>query len=183
MGWPRSLALLALIGAGPSACASEVATSWVPDEVDVEQTLESVGETTYGLLCDGFSSFVHELYSSQLLVRAACTMHALRTTTDMNECTEATENCLETLPTPVEQELESILEQASCDTSGVLPSGCDAPVAELVACLGELRDEVEKIQSAATCAAFGSDVPANWWRIAQPNSCIELATKCRRKDK
>ena len=176
----RSLVLLALPCL--SACVSDVATSWVPQDIDVEEKLESVGHTTYGLLCDQFSSYVHELYSSQLLVRAACTVHALRTTANTNECTEATDRCLETLPTPVEQELESILAQASCDTSGVLPSGCDAPVAELVECLGELRDEVERIQMSATCAVFGSPVADDWWRIAQPNSCIELATKCRGKD-
>jgi hypothetical protein len=161
---------------------SDVATSWVPDEIDPAETVESIGTTAYGLLCDHFSSYVHELYSSQLLVRAACTMHALRTTTNMTECTEATDRCLGTLPGPVENELESILSQASCDTSGVLPSGCDAPVAELLACLGELRDEVEQIQMAATCAAFGPDVPDGWWRIAQPNSCIDLATQCGRND-
>ena len=178
----RSLVLITLVSGSVSGCASEVATSWVPQDIDVEEKLESVGHTAYGLLCDQFSSYVHELYSSQLLVRTACTIHALRTTKNMNECTEATDACLETLPAPVEHELESILAQASCDTSGVLPSGCDAPVAELIGCLEELRDSVERIQMSATCAAFGSDIPPNWYRVAQPNTCIQLATQCRGKD-
>ena len=106
-------------------------------------------------------------------------MHALRTTGNTNECTQATEACLDTLPPPVEDELESILTQASCERLDVLPSGCSAPVGELIACLGELRDEIERIEMSATCTALGSRVPTDWWRIAQPTSCIELATRCR----
>jgi hypothetical protein len=174
-----SLALLAAVGTGLAACTSEVAGSWVPQDVDVGDTLDGLGNKAYSLICDQFSSYVHELYSSQLLVKAACTAHALRTTTDTNECTKVANACLETLPSPVDSELQSILEQASCERSDVLPSGCRAPVAELVACLEDLRGAIERLELSATCAAFGSRVPPEWWRIARPASCIELATRCR----
>ncbi len=153
--------------------------SWLPQDVDVTDTLEHAGDKAYSMLCDQFSSHVHGLYSSQLLVRAACTAHALNSTANAIECEQATASCLETLPQPVESQLESILAQASCERAGVSRSGCPSPVSELVACLDELRHQLDKLEMTATCTAFGARVPADWWRIVQPSSCVELATRCR----
>jgi hypothetical protein len=171
--------VLVVVGASAPACTSELATSWIPQDVDVTEKVEDLGETAYSLLCDQFEGYVHELYSSQLLVKAACTAHAVRETTNTDECTRATDACLETLPPPVENELESILAQASCKRSEVSPDGCRAPVGELVACLEDLRGTVERVATSATCAAFGSKLDPGWWKIVQPESCIALATRCR----
>jgi hypothetical protein len=174
-----SFIVFVTLGSGLAACTSEVATSWVPQDLDLAETMDNVGEEAYGKLCDQFSGYVHELYSSQLLVRAACTAHAVRTTRNTTECMHAMDDCLATLPPPVEHELESILTQASCERSNVLPSGCRAPVGELVACLDDLRGTLERLETSATCGALGSPLRPDWWRVVQPASCIELATRCR----
>lgn len=172
------LVVLAVASALPG-CTSELATSWVPQDIDVEETVDHLGDKAYSLMCDQFESYVHELYSSQLLVKAACTAHAVREARDTDECTRVTDACLETLPKPVENELESILAQASCKRSEVSPKDCDAPVWELVSCLEDLRSTLERVTTSATCAAFGSKLEPGWWKIVQPQSCIDLATRCR----
>ncbi len=174
-----SLVVVAVVGAGVSACTSELATSWIPQDLDVEDTVDHLGDKAYSVLCDQFEGYVHELYSSQLLVRAACTAHALRETRDTSECTRVTDACLETLPAPVEDEMETILSQASCKRSEVSPGECRAPIWELVSCLEDLRGTVERVTMSATCAAFGAKLDPGWWKIVQPESCIALATRCR----
>lgn len=173
------LAVLTSMGAVLGACVTDPTESWLPQEVDVTDTLEHAGDKAYSMLCEQFSSYVHGLYSSQPLVRAACTAHALSSTANALQCEQATASCLETLPQPVESQLEAILAQASCERAEVARSGCPSLVSELIACLDELRSELDKITMTATCTAFGSRVPADWWRIVQPSSCVELATRCR----
>lgn len=169
------LALLLLVG----ACVSEPTESWLPQEVAVTDALEHVGDKAYSMVCDQFASHVHGLYSSQLLVQAACTAHAVTSTGNAIECEQATESCLDTLPPPVEAQLESILAQASCEHAGIQRAGCPAPLSALIACLDELSGELDKIEMTATCAAFGSKPPANWWHVVQPAACVDLATRCR----
>jgi hypothetical protein len=166
------------LGAVLGACISAPDESWVPQEVDVADALKHVGQRAYSMMCDELDDRVHDLYSSQLLVQAACTAHALSTTQDATACAQATSECLETLPPPVEAQLQTIREQVSCGSLPVSVSECPSPVSELVACIDDLRDRVEQTTLTVTCAAFGSPVPPDWWRVSLPTSCLDLVRRC-----
>jgi len=175
----RSIGVL-LLTLGVAGCITEErARSWVPPDIDETLTLASIGEAAHSMMCDAFSGHVHDLYGSQLLVEAACTAHALQTTANSTECAQVVEQCLDTLPPPVEGQLQRILDQASCEATGVPESGCDSSVSELIDCLDELGGMLDQVELKVTCAAFGSPVPSDWWRISPPPSCVALATRCR----
>jgi hypothetical protein len=159
-------------------CVGDPHESWLPSEIEVADTLEKVGHFAYSTMCNELENRVHDLYTEQPLVQAACTAYALRTTRNAAECAQVTDDCLTDLPPPVEAELDTILAQASCASTGVSAAECKSPVFELVDCLEGLWDQVEGIRLEATCAAFGSPVSRNWWRITIPTACSELATRC-----
>jgi hypothetical protein len=175
------LASISCLAVALDACVSPPDESWVPQEVAVADTLEKIGHKAYSIMCNRFEDSIHDLYSSQLVVEAACTAHAIRTAPNATACAEVTAQCLDALPAPVEDELQSILEQAHCGSTGVSPLGCHSPVSELVACLGDLRDELDQLQQTVTCAAFGSPLRGDWWRIKPPASCLDLAQQCPAK--
>jgi len=82
----RSIGLL-LLTFGVAGCITEErARAWVPPEIDETLTLASIGEAAHSLMCDAFSGYVHDVYGSQLLVKAACTAQALQTTANSTEC-------------------------------------------------------------------------------------------------
>lgn len=153
-------------------CADD--RSWVPSTVDVAARVQDIGEFSHEQLCKAFDDFVHDPFESAIVVQAACTAHALQTTANAEECAQVADECMSTLPPPVEKQVDRILAQAGCDAASSGSHGC-APVSDLISCLGDAWDEVTKIRLTATCAAFGSTVPEGWWRIPPPDSCVDLA--------
>jgi hypothetical protein len=169
--------LLVIAIASAAACKGG-ASDWVPDDIDEEATLDTVGAAGLGRVCSAFSDFVHDQYRSSYLVQAVCTAHGIRTTTDAIACADAIDECLDTLPPSVEAELDSILNQASCPTVGVTAEGCSSTVSELTSCLDELGSGLDTLQFTLTCAAAGQPVPSNWWQLVVPSSCQALQTSC-----
>jgi hypothetical protein len=167
------LALLVLVG-----CNSGGSSDWVPEDIDEQQTLDRLGAAGYARLCSAFSDFVHDQYRSQLLVKAACTAHALQTTDDAVMCGEELDMCLDTLPPVVQQQLDMILAQASCSAVGIDATTCSSKVAMMKACLDALGEKVDELMLSLTCAAFGSPVPQDWWRIEEPAECAALRSGC-----
>jgi hypothetical protein len=161
-----------------AGCQSGSSSDWVPDDIDEQQTLDRLGSAGYAKLCSAFADYVHEQYRSIYLIKAACTAHALETTQDAVACGEALETCLDTLPPVVEQQLDSILAQASCSAAAIDPTTCSNRVLALKACLDALGEEVDQLELSATCAAFGSPVPADWWMIDEPAECAALRSGC-----
>ncbi|HEX5061141.1 MAG TPA: hypothetical protein VFV99_17365 [Kofleriaceae bacterium] len=151
---------------------------WVPPDIDEQQTLDRIGSAAYGKLCDAFADYVHDQYRSNYLVKAACTAHALETTMDAVACGDAVNMCLDTLPPVVDQQLNQILAQASCPAANIDPTLCSAPVSALTACLDALGEKVDELELSATCAAFGSPVPQDWWIIDEPAECAALRSGC-----
>jgi hypothetical protein len=167
-------ALLALL----AACGGTSGGDWVPSDIDEQQTLDTIGSAGYSRLCSAFEDYVHDQYRSSYLVRAACTAHAIDTTTDAVACGEALDDCLDTLPPAVDSQLDSILAQASCSRVSITPTGCSAKVSQVKACLDALGDQLDEIELAATCAAVGSPVPSDWWMIDTPSACTSLSADC-----
>ena len=151
---------------------------WVPPDIDEQQTLDRLGSAGYAKLCSAFSDYVHDKYRSNYLVKAACTAHSLETTADAIACGEELDKCLDTLPPVVDQQLSSILAQASCTTAGIDPATCGSKVSALTACLDALGEKVDQLELSLTCAAFGSPVPDDWWRIPEPAECSALRAGC-----
>jgi len=174
-----SVALM-MLPACPSSSGDDTPgpSSWVPSDIDEQATLEQIGSAGYARLCNAFDDYVHDTYRSQLLVKAACTAHALETTTDAAMCGEELDTCLDTLPPVVQQQLDQILAQASCTQVGIAPNGCSSKVSALKGCLDALGDLVDQVELSATCAAFGSPVPNDWWVIDEPAACAALRTGC-----
>ena len=163
-----------------AACRTSASTAkdWVPSDIDENATLDRIGAAGYQKLCDAFEDYVRDMYRSDYLVKAACTANALQTTTDAVACGESVNMCLNTLPAPVEMQLDRILAQAHCSAVSVTPTGCLAKVAEMKACLDALGEQVDKIMFSLTCAAIGSPVPEDWWKISPPAACTSLSTRC-----
>lgn len=153
-------------------------TGWVPSDIDEQATLSTLGSAGYARLCGAFEDYVHDTYRSMLLVKAACTAHALETTTDAVTCGAAVDECLDTLPPVVDQQLEQILAQASCSRVDIDATTCPSNVSALKACLDALGDLVDHVELSATCAAFGSPVPSDWWVVEQPAACVTLQNGC-----
>lgn len=122
--------------------------------------------------------YVRDQYRSNRLIQAACTANALQTTSDAIMCGESVDDCVDDLPPVVESQLSMILAQASCTTVGVDPMGCPSRVSAMKDCLDALGEQLDTIELSATCAAFGSPVPPNWWRISLPSACTTLSSQC-----
>ena len=161
-----------------ASCSSNNSGDWVPSDIERDQALSALGSAGYARLCNAFDDYVHDQYRSSYLVQAACTAHALETTADASACGEAVDACLDTLPPVVDQQLDSILAQASCTMVPIDPSACPSTVAALKGCLDALGEQLDQIELSLTCAAFGSPVPANWWRISLPAACTALTDAC-----
>ena len=159
------------------ACKTSSSDDWVPDDIDENETLDRIGAAGYAKLCSSFEDYVRDMYRGDLLIRAACTAHALESTLDAVACGEAVDACLDDLPPAVESTLEQILDQASCPAD-VAQAGCQSKVSMLTTCLDDLGRKVDQIEFSLTCAAVGSPVPANWWRITPPSSCTSLGQEC-----
>jgi len=169
---------LAVFGVFLIGCQSGSSDDWVPPDIDEQQTLDRLGSAGYAKLCSAFSDYVHDQYRSSYLVKAACTAHALETTTDAVACGEELEMCLDTLPPVVDQQLNSILAQASCSAVGIDPTTCSNKVLALKACLDAMGEKVDELELSLTCAAFGSPVPETWWMIDEPAECAALRSGC-----
>lgn len=156
----------------------EASEEWLPLDIDGTRMLERLGDDAYQTLCRSFDGYVHDIYRSKLLIKAACTAHALQTTTDAAACAASTEQCLDTLPPVVEEQLDRLVNQAGCGDVHVSTSKCRSPVSELIRCLRDLRGIVESTGQELTCAAFGSKLSPDWWRVSTPESCSALATSC-----
>lgn len=175
----RSVLLLAVL----AGCVVDEVEAWLPADLDVSQPLERLGDEGYKLLCRSFDGHIHDIYRSQLLIKAACTAHALETTADAADCAARTDECLDTLPPVVEQQLDQIVAQAGCTDALATTTTCRSPVSELIQCLRDLRGIVESTGQELTCAAFGSPLPEDWWHFSTPLSCVALATSCPSGDR
>jgi hypothetical protein len=170
---PRLLLVLAL-----TACGSSGSKDWVPSDIDENQTLDRLGAAGYQKMCGAFADYVRDMYRTSYLIQAACTAHALETTSDAVACGEAANACRNDVPAAVESTLDSILAQASCTAVSATPAGCSMPVSALTACLDALGERIDEIKFSLTCAAFGSPIPSDWYRIAPPPACSALASGC-----
>lgn len=162
-----------------SACIADTVDTWIPTDVDEAELLEKVGDETVKLVCNRFESAVHRVYRSPLLVQAACTAHALQHAGNAEECATLANECMNTLPAVVDEQLEYMLQQAECGEIKPDRKGCRSTVSDLIACLGDLGDEVGAIKLEATCAAFGAPLPEDWWKVAPPPSCVDVFSRCR----
>lgn len=171
----RKLSLVAVL---LGACSSTPSTDWVPSDIDEQQTLDRLGTAGYQRLCGAFDDYVRDQYRSNRLIQAACTVNALETTADAIACGQAVDDCLDDLPPVVESSLDMILGQAGCSAVAASPSSCPSPVSALTDCLDALGSQLDQIQFSLTCAAFGSPVPASWWKISPPSACTALAERC-----
>lgn len=147
-------------------------------DLDPEETIDRLGAAGYAKLCSEFEDYVRETYRSNRLIQLACTAEAMQTTPDAVACGEAVDACLDTLPPAVETQLQRILDQAGCGSVAIEPAGCTSKVSQLQGCLDALGDQLDTIQLELTCAAFGSPVPPDWWRIDVPAACASLAQSC-----
>lgn len=161
-----------------AACNGGTSGVWVPADIDERQTLMQVGNAGYTRLCAAFEDYVHDQYRSSYLIKAACTAHAIETTTDAIACGAAVDDCLDSLPPVVQTQLDQILAQASCTKVAIDASTCPSTVSRLKACLDALGDKLDELELAATCAAAGSPVPDGWWMIAEPAECASLQADC-----
>lgn len=167
--------LLSVLALSACKTASE---DWVPSDIDESQTIDRLGAAGYAKLCSSFDDFVRDQYRTNLLVRAACTAHALQSTETTAECADSIDACVNDIPSVVETQLEMILAQADCAAVGVMTNGCSSPVSALTTCLDDLGAQLDNIKLQLTCAALGSTVPQDWWRISPPASCTALASGC-----
>lgn len=169
---PLLLCVLALAG------CKEGSDDWVPSDVDESETIDTLGAAGYAKVCSAFDEFVRDQYRTSLLIRAACTAQALRSTETTAECADSIDACVNDIPQVVEMQLEMILAQASCPAVGVMTAGCSSPISALTTCLDDLGAQIDDIKLQLTCAALGSPVPENWYRISPPASCTALASGC-----
>ncbi len=151
---------------------------WIPLDIDPTLMLDRIGDDGFQTVCRSFDGFVHDIYRQRLLIKAACTAHALQSTSNAESCAVTTEQCLDTLPPVVEEQLDRIVQQVGCSNALESQSKCRSPVSELIHCLRDLRHIVDNTGKELTCAAFGSPLPPDWWRVSTPQSCIALATAC-----
>jgi hypothetical protein len=151
---------------------------WVPEHIDLDATVATIGDAAYGELCNAFENYVRETYASNHLIQLVCTADAIETTSDAVACANQADACLDTLPAPVEAELQMILDQAGCNALAINQNACVAKVKELKACLDALGDEVGTLELGLTCAAFGEPVPDDWWMIPPPDECTTNTTEC-----
>jgi len=161
-----------------SQAVTETQDEWMPLDIDPTQMLDRIGDDGFQTLCRSFDGYVHDIYRSKLLIKAACTAHGIQTTSNASECAASTKECLDTLPPVVEEQLDRIVQQVGCGNALESQSKCRSPVSELIHCLRDLRAIVDNTGKELTCAAFGSPLPGDWWRVSTPQSCIALATSC-----
>jgi hypothetical protein len=169
------LALLVLVACGSSRSSVE---DWVPPDIDTDQTVDRLGAAGFAKLCGAFEDYVRDTYRSNRLIQAACTAEALQTTTDAISCGESVDACLDALPPVVESQLQQVLAQAGCSALGIAQGGCASKVSALTACLDALGAQLDTVELALTCAAFGSPVPDDWWMIDPPAECTAIASSC-----
>lgn len=169
---------LLLLSALSLAACNGTSDDWVPSDVDESETIDKLGDAGYGKVCSAFDDFVRDQYRTNLLVRAACTAQALRSTETTAECADSIDDCVNDIPAVVESQLEMILAQASCPAIGVMTAGCSSPVSALTTCLDDLGAQLDNVKLQLTCAALGSPVPADWYKISPPASCTALASGC-----
>jgi hypothetical protein len=166
---------LVLLAALSLTACKEGAGDWVPDDVDESETIDKLGAAGYGKVCSAFDDFVRDQYRTNLLVRAACTAQALRSTETTAECADSIDACVNDIPEVVETQLDTILAQASCPAVGVMTAGCSSPVSALTTCLDDLGAQLDNVKLQLTCAALGTPVPQDWYKISPPASCTALA--------
>lgn len=151
---------------------------WVPDNISLDATLDQIGAAAFGQLCKAFEDYVRDTYRSNHLIQLVCTADAIETTTDAVACANQADACLDTLPPPLEAELQMILDQAGCTALAINQNGCVKTVKEIKGCLDALGDEVGTIELGLTCAAFGQPVPDDWWMIPPPTECTSITNAC-----
>jgi hypothetical protein len=183
---PRYVVIAALVA---QACVVDDVEEWGPDDtkewlpsgIEVRETLDHVGDAAYQGLCGAFDGYVHDKYRSSVVVKAVCTAHALRSTSDPTVCTAIADECLAKLPGPVEEDVHAILEEAGCRGLGVARGHCNSPISDLIACLGGLKAAIDHAAVSFTCeAALDGSVSGDWWRVSLPQSCVDLVTRCHR---
>lgn len=107
-----------------------------------------------------------------------CLAHAVQTASDAVSCGETVTACTETLPPVAESVLNQILAQGNCSFIEVEPTGCQATVAQLGACLDAVEQRISSVKFGLTCAAVGETVPQDWWKIPTPPECAAIKALC-----
>lgn len=153
-------------------------STWMPSDIQSNETLSTLGASGYQRLCDAFEGYVRDEYASNYFVQAICLYEGVTTTTTALECGDAVDACTETMPPAAESLLSAILAQASCSTIGITPTGCVAIVAQVEECLDALESKLKSLEFAATCAVAGQSVDDNWWQISLPAACQSIRTLC-----
>jgi hypothetical protein len=172
------LSRLLLLSVLSLAACKTSSGDWVPSDVDESETLDKLGAAGYAKVCSSFDEYVRDVYRTNILVRAACTAQALQSTDTTTACADYIDDCVNDIPAVVETQLTMILAQANCSAVGVMTDGCSSPVSALTTCLDDLGAQLDNVKLQLTCAALGSMVPADWWKISPPSSCQALASGC-----
>jgi hypothetical protein len=151
---------------------------WLPSDVDVDATVDTLGAAGFAKVCGAFEDYVRDMFRSNRLIQLACTAEALETTADAAACAESIDACVEMLPPAVESQLDAILDQAGCSALAIEQAGCPSKVSQLKGCLDAMSAQLGLIKLELTCAAIGSPVPEDWWMIEPPAACTQITTDC-----
>lgn len=151
---------------------------WLPQDIDRDAALEQLGDAGYARVCSAFEDYVREQYRDSHLVQAVCLAHGVQTASDAVTCGETVTACTETMPPAAEAVLDSLLAQGQCSFIEIEPTGCQATVKQLSACLDAVEGKISSVKFGLTCAAVGEPVPQDWWKIPMPGECAALRTLC-----
>lgn len=173
----RLLQLITMTLMSATAC-NDSSEQWVPSDVDTSTTVDRLGSAGYSKLCSAFADHVRDMYRSNKLVQAACTVKALQTTSDATSCGDSVASCVDAVPPEVESLVSQALAQAGCQSLHIDPGSCGVSVSTLTNCLDALGAELDRAQYSVTCAAFGSPVPSNWDKVDLPSACSSLISQC-----
>jgi hypothetical protein len=171
----RTALLIGLLLTATGACGGGSAGDWLPDDLEREATLDTIGDAGYAKLCGAFEDYVLDMYRTSYLVQAACTAIAVENTADAAACGESVQACLDNPPAEATALVDMILAQAGCATVDVEPTGCSATVRQVESCLDALGAEVDQVEFTLTCAAAGQSLDDSWWQIDRPSSCSSLS--------
>ena len=167
------LALISVLSTGflvTASCGGE--------DIDVDQTLDDLGEAGLDRVCEEARQTLIDMYSSSLMTQFICTADAIEKTTTAEDCATQVDACISNPPPSAVALLDQILAQAGCSAVTVETDGCLAPVSQLTGCIDALEGEIDRVQFTGTCAAAGQPVDDGWWQISIPAVCTSVDSEC-----
>lgn len=173
----RQLQLITMMLMSATAC-NDSSENWVPSDIDTSTTVERLGTAGYSKLCGAFADHIRDMYRTDKLVLAACTAKAMQSTSDATSCGDYVDRCVNAVPPEVESLISQALAEAGCQALDIDPATCGVSVSTLTNCLDAFSAELDRAQYSLTCAAFGSPVPSNWYKISSPSACTSLLSQC-----